>query len=206
MLPDWLSYDMKRKAERLGEWWEEMALRKWANDNPAIVGAVFAVCTVVFLAAVVWLVWPEPSVPVVTYKKEWYYDSNTGELFTAKKGLTPPIEAPSGPLRADVASWPLEAGGPAGLRAYVLAYVEDPNESDRFVAFLETADPNAAIEYPETKGPRLSPAIRWGRGRLLRRPDDKKWVKGDSLYGQAIFEEAFAPDPNNNYPYYYYPE
>lgn len=131
---------------------------------------------------------------------------NTGQLFTAKKGLTPPIEAPSGPLHADIASRPFHAGGPAGARAYVLTYLDEPNEIEKFVAFLETADFDTSVEDPKKKGPRVSGAMRWGRGKLLRRPEDEKWVKGDSLYGQAIFDEAFAPDPNNNYPRYYYPE
>ena len=197
---------MRRRAERIGQLWEELALRKWANGNPAIVAAICAVCTLIFLAVIVWLVWPEPEVPVVTYRKEWYYDLNTGELFTAKKGLMPPVQAPSGQLRADIASGPFRAGGPAGVRAYVLAYVDEPNEAERFIAFLETADPNASLEDPKTRGPRVSGAMRWGRGKLLRRPDDEKWVPGDSLDGQAIFDQAFSPDPNNNYPRYYYPE
>lgn len=196
-IPEWLKYDIQRKRERLGLWWEDLAARKWANENPAFVMAITGACVLLLLVVVVWLSWPEYVPEVAQYKKEWYYDLNTSELFTAKKGLTPPIEAPSGPL---------PDGGPAGVRAYVLSYVDEPNEAERFIAFLEIADPNATNDVPGRPGPKLTPARRWGRGRLLRRLEDEQWVPGDSPYGQAIFAEAFATGENGERPHYYQPE
>ncbi len=195
-IPEWLKYDIQRKRERLGRWWEELAARKWANDNQALVMAIACASVLLLLAVVVWLAWPEPMVPVVEYKKEWFYDLNTGELFTAKKGLTPPIEAPSGSL---------PDGGLAGVRAYVLSYVDEPNEAERFIAFIEIADPRSPNEVPDRPGPKLTPARRWGRGRLLRRLEDEQWVPGDSPQGQTIFSEAFGPDETGERPSYYQP-
>jgi hypothetical protein len=196
-IPEWLKYDVQRKKERLGRWWQELAAREWANENPAFVIAITGASVLLLLVVIVWLTWPEHVPQVTEYKKEWYYDLNTGELFAAQKGLTPPIEAPSGPL---------PDGQPAGVRAYVLSYVADPNEAERFIAFLEIADPNGLKDVSDKPGSKLTPARRWGRGRLLRRLDDEKWVQGDSPDGQAIFSNASTPNENGQRPSYYQPE
>jgi len=196
-IPEWLKYDIQRKRERLALWWEDSAGRRWVNDNPALVMIVTCASVLLLLLVVVWLSWPEQLPEVVEVKNEWFYDLNTGELFTAKKGLTPPIEAPSGPL---------PDGKPAGVRAYVLSYVDDPNEAERFIAFLEIADPQATNDVPDRPGPKLTPAQRWGRGRLLRRLNDKKWVPGDSPQGQAIFSIVSTPNENGQRPRYYQPK
>ncbi|MBN2136789.1 MAG: hypothetical protein JW720_03180 [Sedimentisphaerales bacterium] len=206
MIPDWFKYDMRRKAERLGQWWEDLALRKWANDNPTLIVLIAAVSTVILLAVIIWVSWPEPDVPEVTYDKEWFYDLNTGELFTARKGLKPPIEAPSGPLQPEFASPPVRSGGPAGVRAYVLTNVDEPNEAERYIAFLETSDLDAIPDSSKKTGPGRSGVMRWGRGKLLRRLKDAKWVPGDSLEGQEIFKEAFSPNENNDRPRYFRPK
>src|SRR3972149_3024564 len=190
-IPEWLKYDIARRRERLGVWWEELAARKWVNENPILVMAVTGVSVLLLLAVIVWLSWPEHVPEVAEYKKEWYYDLNTGELFTAKRGLTPPIEAPSGPM---------PDGGPAGVRAYVLSYADEPNEAERFIAFLEVADPNSVNKVGGKPGPKVTPAMRWGRGRLLRRLDDEQWVAGDSPEGHAFFSKAFSPATNGERP------
>ena len=196
-IPEWIKYDVQRKKERLGRWWQELAAREWANENPAFVMAITGASVLLLVVVIVWLAGPEHVLEVTEYKKEWYYDLNTGELFAAQKGLTPPIEAPSGPLTD---------GQPAGVRAYVLSYVAEPNEAERFIAFLEIADPNALKNVSNKPGPKLTPTRRWGRGRLLRTLDDEKWVKGDSLDGQAIFSRTFTPDEKGQRPRYYQPE
>ena len=193
-LPDWLRYDIQKKLERLQSWWKDLALRRWANDNPKLVMAMASVSVLLLLVSVIWLAWPEEPPPVVEYEKEWFYDLNTGVLFSAQKDQTPPIEAPSGPL---------PDGTPAGVRAYVLAYVNEPNEAERFIAFLEIADPQAPNDVPDRP---LTPAQRWGRGKLLRRLDDEKWVPGDSPQGQAIFSNTFTPNENGQRPRYYQPQ
>lgn len=193
-IPEWLKYDIERKRERLALWWEYSAGRKWANDSPAFVMIVAGASVLLLLVVVVWMTWSEKIPEVVEVTNEWFYDLNTSELFTAKKGQTPPIEAPSGPL---------PNGQLAGVRAYVLSYVDDPNEAERFIAFIEIADPRVSNEV--TDRPR-TPAQRWGRGRLLRRLDDKKWIPGESPHGQAIFSNTFAPNEKGQRPHYYQPQ
>jgi len=134
-MPEWLKYDIKRKRERLGLWWKDLAVRKWVNENPVFVMAITGASVLLLSVVIVWLVRPEHVPKVAEYKKEWYYDLNTGELFIAKKGLTPPIEAPSGPL---------PDGGPAGVRAYVLSHVDEPNEAEHLIAFIEIATSNGS--------------------------------------------------------------
>ena len=196
-LPDWLKYDLGRKVERLAHWWREMRLRKWANSNPGPVLAITIASVLLMLGVIIWLAWPEPPAPVVVQTKEWYYDLNTEKLFVAKRGLTPPIEAPSGPL---------PDGKPAGVRAYVLTYVDEPNESERFIAFLEIADPRGPAHTTDPPGLKVSGARKWGRGKLLRRIGDAQWFTGDSPQGQRIFEEAFAPNENGERPRYFQPD
>ena len=58
-IPEWLKYDIARRRERLGVWWEELAARKWVNENPILVMAVTGVSVLLLLAVIVWLSWPQ---------------------------------------------------------------------------------------------------------------------------------------------------
>lgn len=196
-VPDWLKYEIRGKLERLQDRWEHLAVRKWVNDNPILMVGITSASVLVLLVVVIWLAWPEGTVPIVKYDKEWFYDLRTGELFSAKKGLTPPIEAPSGPL---------PSGAAAGVRAYVLTYVSEPNESERFIAFLETTDPQSRSAGSPVVDSNASGAKQWGKGKLIRRLRDKQWFPADSRRGRAIFEEAFTPNENGERPYYYQPK
>jgi len=196
-LPDWLKYDIRRKKERLIEWWKQLPLLRWAEQNPRKMMAIAAASVALLLVVTVWLAWPDKPPPVETYKTEWFYDLNTGKLFTAKKGLAPPIDAPSGPL---------PDGRPAGVRAYVLAYVPEPNQAQRTIAFLETTDPNAPPQHAAEPLPRVSGIRIWAAGKLIRRPQDDQWVPADSPEGLAIVNQAFAPDRAGQLPHYCPPE
>jgi hypothetical protein len=88
----------------------------------------------ILLTTVIGLLSSGEAPKVKEYKKGWFYDLNTGKLFVAKSKLIPPIEAPSGPL---------ENGKPAGVKAYVFSYKYEPNESERFIGFLETFTPES---------------------------------------------------------------
>lgn len=183
-LPEW-------KYIRYGieEQWERLGIRKCVNANPKIIIGVTAVCVLVLLGIIIGILIPEKTERVEGYKKEWFYDLNTGELFIAKVGQKPPIEAPSGLL---------SNGKPAGARAYVLSYAYEPNESERFIGFLEIADPNAE----ELKTDNTRERRQWGHGRLLRRVEDEQWVPADSKEGRAIVEEAYMPNENGEPPHY----
>jgi hypothetical protein len=192
-LPDWLRFEMREKWERLQDRCKELPLRRWINDNPKIVIAITTISACVLLLVVITLLWPKGAAKVELGEKEWFYDLNTGKLFTAKKGLTPPIEAPSGSL---------PNGRPAGVRAYVLSYAYEPNESERFIGFLETTDPRSGDVNSASSETRVSGAKRWAKGKLIRTVEDERWVPADSRLGQAIFQKAFIPNENGERPYY----
>lgn len=134
---------------------------------------------------------------VKEYKKGWFYDPNTGELFVAKSDAVPLIDAPSGTL---------PGGRLASVRAYVFSYAYEPNETNRFIGFLEIPNPVAKKEVPESISSGASGAKRWGQGRLIRRVDDEQWVPADSNEGQAILKEVFLPNEKGEVAHYCPPE
>lgn len=121
--------------------------------------------------------------------KEWFYDLNTSKLFVAKRGRTPPIDSPSGPL---------PDGRLVGVRAYVFTYTYPPNESDRFIGFLEMPDPNANQAAVDSQP--------WGQGKLIRRVEDDQWYAADSNEGQMIIKETLRPNEKGQYPNYWPPK
>jgi len=182
-IPDWLRYEIKQR-------W--LILRQRINANPRIIISITAASAFVFLMIVLGLLTSEKTPQVQEYKKDWFYDLNTAKLFTAKSDLVPPIEAPSGPL---------PNGRPAGAKAYVFSYVSGPNESERFIGFLEIPDPNAEKDSFAVSSD-TSGAEQWGRGRLIRRVEDKQWVQADSAKGQAIIRELSLPNEKGQRPQY----
>jgi hypothetical protein len=194
MLPEWFKIELKEAWEGLKVRLGLPTLRRWINEYPTVVTSAAGASAMLLLAVVIWLLVPgKPPPQVVTIEKEWYYDLNTDELFVAEKGLEPPIEAPSGPL---------PSGRPGGVRAYVLSYTDEPNESKRFIAFLETtASPEIMAKWPK-RSDSVSAAKKWGKGKLIRRIDDKVWIPADSRLGQQLLEEAFAPNKNGDRPTY----
>ncbi len=197
MLPDWLMIELQVRWERLKERLQLPLVRSWINEYPTVVFSIAAASVMLLLAIVIWLSIPDKPLPIVTIEKEWYYDLNTGKLFTAEKGLAPPIEAPSGPL---------PDGTAAGVRAYVLSYVYEPNESERFIAFLETTTSPEILAKLPTRRDTVNAAKKWGKGKMVRRIDDKLWIPADSKWGQQILEEAFAPNKDGERPTYCRPE
>jgi len=193
MLPDWLRIELQQRWERLMERLGVPTARRWINEYPTVVSSIAAASAMLLLVIALWLLIPDKPMPVVTIEEEWYYDLNTGELFTAEKGLAPPIDAPSGPS---------PDGKPAGVRAYVLSYVSEPNESERFIAFLETTAPAEMLaKWPKRPDSR-SAARKWGKGKLIRKVDDTLWIPADSRLGLQLVEEAFAPNKDGVRPTY----
>jgi hypothetical protein len=195
MLPDWLWHGLHDKWEQFSERLGLPSLRAWINEHPGVVLATAAGSGVLLLFILILQFIPDKVPEIQTIEKEWYYDLNTGKLFTAAKGLTPPIDAPSGPL---------PSGEPAGVRAYVLSL--EPDESQRFIGFLETTAPPELVARWPTRPAHPSEATKWGRGKLIRRAEDKNWVLADSRQGQQIFEEAFAPNADGERPIYCRPK
>ncbi|MHC4638033.1 MAG: hypothetical protein ACYTBV_11100 [Planctomycetota bacterium] len=190
-LPDWLVYDIKKRWERFSD--KAIELRQWFNINPRIVIGITCGFVLFFLVMLIWVLCPSDNLPVVSFKKEWYYDLNTSELFTARYGSKVPVKAPSGPL---------PSGEPAGVRAYVFSYAEEPNELELFIAFLEKPDPNEKqIEITDTSSAKGG-FDQWSQGRLIRREEDKRWYQADSSEGRSILEEAYKPNEKNQRPSY----
>ena len=190
MIPDWLRYEIRERWERVAAKFQD--LRRWINRrDPRIVIGITVSTVVLFVIVIISLLSGPEIAEVREYEKSWYYDLNTGELFAARKGLVPPIEAPSGPL---------PEGSPAGVKAHVFTYVPEPNESELFVGFLETCDPNANINSSTSAMQKTHSAASWGHGKLFRRVGDKKWVLGSSSEGRAILEEVLLPNEKGERP------
>lgn len=188
-IPDWVRYEIQQRWERL-----TLNLRGWINRNPKIIIAIAVASVSLLLMVAIAMLIPEETVKVEEYEKDWFYDVNTGKLFVAKKDLVPPVQSPWGPLAN---------GQPAGVRAYVFSYKPDPNESERFIGFLEIPDPNFD---PNSAGSQLKGARLWGQGKLIRRVEDKQWVSANNVEGQAILREFFLPDAEGQTAIYLPPE
>jgi hypothetical protein len=83
-----------------------------------------------------------PAPPPKRTGQVWYYDLNTGKLFTGRIDDIAPIDAPSGPT---------PAGQQAGVKAYVFSYGNCSNESERFVAWVERTSVQAKKVVTESR-------------------------------------------------------
>ena len=191
-MPDfgYLKYEIK-------EWWERLAIRDWLSRSPKLVIGVSVVLVVAPIVFGIWLTLPKKVVEVEKYEKEWYYDLKHRRLFVGRRGQIVPIEAPSGPLAN---------GGPAGVRAYVFTYSNDPNTTDTFIGFLETTDPNVDKSSIGPVDLRISGAEILTKGRLIRRVGDEKWVAANSEEGRAILKETFGRNEKGEMPHYFPPK
>jgi len=179
------------------EWLERLPIRAWINHNPKPVLAIATASVLTLFVILIWLSLPQKKVEVVEYDKEWYYDLNTCKLFTARVGQIPPIPAPSGPL---------PTGQPAGVRACVFSFTNEPNAPDKFIGFLETTDPNFPKDKVSNIELRYEGSELWAKGKLIKRPEDKQWFPADSRIGRAIMKLALRPNEKGQRPYYCPPE
>ncbi len=192
-IPDVLRYEIQHRLERLGIGTSGMGPRQWINERPLLVASVAGVSAVLLVLALKWTLWPASDAPQMRAKTVWFYDVNTGKLFEGSPKKAGPIAAPSGPA---------PDGEPAGFRAHVYSYVLDPNEAELFVGFLERPDPEAPTECSAAE---RSDWGRWVQGHLIRRPNDKKWVRAASPEGQAILKEQIQPNKRGQTPIYQVP-
>ena len=144
----------------------------------SVVAGVVSVLALGFVVAR--LIYPPSPTELREYQPQaYFFDQNTGELFTATADLLGPIETASGPFR----------GMPAGVRANVYACGSCDDESRRFIGWLEI--PVAAlIEYdPQQYGRYANRDETEGEiaSTMIRLPDDDVWVLIDSPPAQSIF-------------------
>ena len=183
-LPDWLIYEIQQR-------WEQLAIRERINQSPRIIFGITGISTfILFFVIIILLAQSEDTQKFRDLKRAWFYDLNTGQIFRASSNAAPPIEAPSGPL---------PNGAPAGVKAYVFTYSNDPNESELFVGFLETTDPNAPKEPSDT-------TKQWGSATLIRRPTDEQWIRGNSSQGRAMLRDIYMPNEKGQSAIFYPPE
>jgi len=162
-----------------------MELRTWINERAKLVVAAASVSLVVLLIAVILCFSRDGTERIMPGDKAWFYDLNTGRLFTADAELVPPIQAPSGPL---------PDGRAAGVKAYVLSYAPEPAQSDRFIGFLETRRTGGGLESAGDG------ASKWASGKLIKRVEDANWVPAAGPQGRRIMAEAFIPNENGERP------
>jgi hypothetical protein len=193
-IPHWLRFEIAHlldgfRQRRGGEGWRERL-----NQNPALVmGATVLALLVTGGIALSFRNGPERgTTPGGT--QAWFYDLNTGTLFLSHRRDLGPVAAPSGSL---------PDGQPAGLRAHVYSYCLDPNESERFVGFLDKPDPHASGKRPTWKQDDFQA---WSQYRVVRRVEDKTWVPVDSEAGRAIFDELARPDGRGRVAIYHWPK
>ena len=177
--------------------WERLALRDWLSRSPILIISASVLLVVGVIVFFVCLTLPGKVEQVDTTEKDWFYDLKHRSLFTAKRGQLPPIEAPSGPLAN---------GEPAGVRAYVFTYSDDPNTTDTFIGFLETTDPNVDKSSIGPMDLRVSGAEVFSKGRLIRRTKDTEWAEANSEKGRAILKEAFRKNEAGKIPQYIPPK
>jgi hypothetical protein len=186
-IPDGLKYEL---IER----WRKS--RRFINKNPrAVWGISLASGFILFL--VLLSILSGPSRPKVQESdKAWFYDLNTSKLFVGKANQKGPIKAPSGPL---------PDGRPAGIRAHVFTYVDEPNENDLVIGYLEMPDPDFAQKTDQLED-MIAKRSDWGLGKLLRRVDDTEWVQANSSLGKLIMSQATKRDDHGRIPRYYTPK
>lgn len=165
------------------------AVRSWANKNPRLVVGLTALSVLLLVAIIIALLTPdERMVTMDDSEKQWCYNLDTGELFAAS--IAEHDRAGGG---GDPNMWE-----PLIANAYVMSYAYEPNESQRFIGFLEIPDPNAGDEPAPGKGG----AGKWGRGKLIRRVEDLEWVPADGKAGQKLLQSIFRPNEMGQMPRY----
>ncbi|MGD9110105.1 MAG: hypothetical protein PVG93_04110 [Phycisphaerales bacterium] len=177
-IPDWVKYEL---AER---WYKA---RRAINSNPRLVYGIALACVFILILTLFSLLAGPKRPKVEVYKKAWFYDLNTGKLFTDKESKTGPVKAPSGP-RPD--------GEPAGVRAHVFTYKNKPDEADLYIGYLTKPDLNA---------PDLDDAT-WEQTTLVRSTPDANWVSANSPKGKEIVRKALARDERGRIPRYHPPD
>ncbi len=192
-IPDLLQYEIRHLLERGRGVLERRDIRQWIDQHAGGV-ILITVLSIVLLAFVLLrILWPTTASPFSQSRLAWFYDANTGQLFTARFQHAGPIPAPSGPL---------PDGSPAGFRAHAYSYTLEPDESDLFVGFLERPDPSAAALSASYESTDFDT---WARSRLIKRTKDDRWVAATSPQGQTILHELLEPNADGQTPLYQLP-
>jgi len=203
MLPEWFKYEVKKKLERfMPDEFSFVSLRDWLDDlDRRWVIGITCGCVFIFMLVLFASGSDEVVVESKTKEKAWFYDLNTGELFVDDADKIPPIKAPSGRL---------SNGEPAGVLAYVLSFVAEPNDSDMFIAYLEKFTKKGKeyeLLFRKSKQDVTEETIdAWNSERLISLPNGTEWHSINSEQGRALLKQAFQEDPNGQKPQYVTPD
>lgn len=192
-VPDLLQYELRHRLERWRGALERWGLREWIDRHAGTVIVVACLSAALLGFVLIRVLWPARPGPVLQSRQAWFYDANTGRLFTDSFKKAGPIPAPSGPL---------SDGGHAGFRAHVYSYVLEPGESELFIGLLERPDPSAGAKATAQD---MTDFQAWAQGRLIKREKDDQWVAATSPQGQVILRDLLKPDAHGRTPLYQLP-
>jgi hypothetical protein len=194
-MPNWkyIWWDIEERWERLG-------LRSWVNNNPKIILGISIVTVIIFLLIVIAQCMPYNPPAIPRTHKAWFYDLNTNKLFVADSDNIPPIDAPSGKL---------PDGQPAGVKAYVFSYIREPNESERFIGYLEKYTPQGkkiiSLFRKSKNNVTKDMVLELNKNRFVCKPS-KQWFLADSNEGRVILKQVSRINEKGQIPNYYSPK
>ncbi|MCE5340295.1 MAG: hypothetical protein LLF92_04105 [Planctomycetaceae bacterium] len=170
----YLKYELKER-------WQRLTVRKWINDNPKIIIRITIATVALFFILLIIKLIPYRPPKSVFNRKAWFYDLNTKKLFAEDGDKIPPIDAPSGKL--------------AGVRACVLSYALEPNESDKFIGYLEKFTPQGrkCIDICKEAGTKVTEEMikDLNNNRYVSKPNDiNNWFLASSEQGKEILKQA----------------
>lgn len=213
-LPDWkyLKYQLEQK-------WSEMtaskgystksykgdtflqrlaAFRILISTHPVLKISISVVCAILIIATLWLSLFSSDEEQITNPTNAWFYDVNTGKLFTAEKTSFPPIEAPSGPM---------PNGQPSGVMANVLTYdLTGKDKSQQFIGYLEKLTEKGKQAWQEALETDRLAEMNSSTGRLIKRVEDEKWIKADSPKGLKIRMLAYEPNEKGQVPQHVNPD
>jgi len=168
------------------------------STHPVLKISISSVCAILIIATLWMSLFSSDKEKITDPDEAWFYDINTGELFTSAKTNFPPIEASSGPL---------QDGQPAGVLAHVLTF--DPtgkDKSQQFIGYLEKFTEEGKQAWQEALETDRLAEMSSSTGRLIKRVEDEKWIKADSPEGMKIRSLAYKSNEKGQTPQYVNPD
>ena len=156
-----------------------MSLRDWMHNHPAVQTTATVVVLLACLGALLFQFRSDSS--SARTDQHYYLDTVSGDLFAAPVSSIPPIKAPSDDPDNNEYS---------GIRARVFSCSDPKDESTHFIGFLETHTPKAkSLLEKAASGGDVGPEIIYatGDGKLVRLPDEKRWVPVTSPQGSMFY-------------------
>ena len=161
-------------------------LRLWLAENPVIIGSVAAV---IILIALYFILFSGGSSSIESPKVDYFYDLDSGEVFTDDFKIVPPYK---------------HSSGAEAVKAVVVSCGSCEDESERQVAWLEryteTAKPEMERIMAEVIERGHAPYVAYSRGKMLEQggglqvsfDDPIEWFGHTSMAGLEIRSELMS--------------